>query len=183
MIITKKQLTSKIGWILIAVFLSFSWLSACAARSHEPPITLPLAIQNQGNKVETEFLISEEGKYAFNLSFRYKEGDQADKSRVEKLVGSAQLGGDGNPTEPGIPTPLNLKVVQLDDPLTDGEHIVLDMSGEIFRLISHGSAYRKEISRISLMPGHYRATITSMRDIPALEKTIVEFEIKRYFRK
>src|SRR3990167_241064 len=130
---TKKQSASKIGWILIAIFLCFSpWLSACAARSPEPPpITLPFAIQHQGSKAETEFFISEEGRYEFNLKFRYKEDDQADYSRVKKLVGSAQLGGDGNPTEPGIPTPLDLKVVQLDDPLTDGEHIVLDMGGQI----------------------------------------------------
>jgi hypothetical protein len=169
---------------LILVCLSLFWLSACTASPPEPPISIPFTIHKKGSILESEFVIKEDAKYEFNLFFRYKENNQADYLKVRQFIGEAKLGGDGNPIVPGILTPLELKVIQLDDPLTGGEHIVLDKSGQVFKWTStkHGG-FIKEITRVSLIPGHYRATIISKTDIPVLEGTVVEFEIRRFFRK
>ena len=180
----KNYFISKVFLLTLAVFSSLFLFSACIASSLQPPITIPFAIHKKDGKVVTEFIIKEDANYEFNLKFKYKEHDRAGYLRVRKLVGEVNLGADGDPIFPGVRTPLDIEIVQLDDPLTGGEHIISNMSGEVFKLTSWGfGAFTKEITRISLMPGRYRAIIASKAEVPALEGTSVEFEVRRFFKK
>lgn len=162
----------------IAIGLVLLLSNGCTPKPPEPPITLPFSLHIQGSEAETEFIISEDSYYSFLLVFKYK--NQTDREKVKKLVGDV----GGKQPDLGIPTPVVLEVVQLDVPLTDDEHIVSNMSGKSFRLTSWGGGkFHKETTRIPLMPGHYRARITSITDIPELEDTSIEFEIRQHFIK
>lgn len=177
--ITKNKLAEKVG-VLMIIALSFGWLSACVASPPQPPISIPFAIHQKGSKIETEFVIKEDAIYSFSLNFVCKDDVKADCARVEKLVGSRELDINKNPKDYGIPTPLTLKVIQLDDPLTGGESTVLDIGEKLFELTwSSSNVFNKKIGHVPMIRGHYRVVIISLTDIPVLEKTIVNFSIIR----
>lgn len=174
--------SGKVG-VLIAICLSVFWLSACVASPPQPPISIPFAIHKKGSKVETEFVIKEDAIYAFSLQFMFKKNDPVDRARVGKLVGTSELDKEGKPKNIGVATPLTLKVVQLDDPLSSGEpHIVLDIAGEAFIVSSwRGDRYSKTIKNVSLTKGHYYAVITNQIDQTEMKDMTVNFSISRAY--
>jgi hypothetical protein len=138
-------------------------LSACTKDTYPPTprIVLPFAVQKAGTTVETEMRIVEHHDYIFSLCFTYKEGDQADRARVKKLVGNNHKDGD-----PGIPTPLKLKVSVIEPA---GERVIVDKEVLELRLRSWGGGwFEKHIDYIKLMPGNYRVSVKSLKNVPEL---------------
>ena len=85
-----------------------------------PPITMPFAEHKAGETIAFKVRINEPHSYSFFLCFRYREGDQADRARVDKLTGWFRTDKSGRLIEPGIPIPLRLTVFKVD---TDGQHL------------------------------------------------------------
>ena len=151
--------------LFFAILIILPWFSACAkdAQSPKPPIVLPFAVEKAGNKVETEMRIVEHREYTFSLQFSYKEGDQADRARVKRLVGDDMQDKNG---DPGIPTPLKLKVSVIEPA---GGRVIVDKEIQKLRLRSWGGdSFDKHIDYIKLEPGHYRVSIESLQDAPDL---------------
>lgn len=163
---------------LALVLLAFiSCLTACAnsAKQARPPISLPFQVGKAGSLVEAKVGIVEHREYIFSLRFGYKKNDPSDRARVKKLVGDdGQVkGGD-----PGIPTPLRLKISVID---SRGERSITEQDIPELRLRSWGSDhFNKHIAYVILKPGHYRVSVESLKDAPELLGTPTAFAIGFY---
>lgn len=164
----------KVKLLLLAVLILLPWFSACAkeAQPPKPPLTLPFAVQKAGSKVETDLRIVEYRPYYFSLRFNFKEGDRADRARVNKLVGDDYQDKYG---DPGVPTPLKLKISVIEPA---GERVIVDKEVSGLRLRSWGADnFDKHIDMIKLKPGIYRVSIESLQDAPELIGTPIALRI------
>lgn len=173
----KNQLITKTKRLFIAMLAFFPWVTACAndARPPQPPLSFPFAVQQAGSRVETEMRIVERKQYSFRLQFSYKEGNQEDRERVRKLVGSYEKDRNGNLIDPGIPTPLKFKIYIID---ASGERLMLERDIPVLGLTSWGGdSFGKIFAFEILNPGHYRVIVESLKDAPELAGTAITFVI------
>lgn len=155
-------------------------LTACAkdVGPPKPPINLPFEVQKSGSRVETEMRIVEEKEYRFALLLLYKKDAMADFERVRKLAGYSDLDKFGKLLRPGVPVLLKFKINIID---SAGERLMLEQDVSELRTTSMGSGqFNKQIVYLVLKPGHYRVSVESLRDVPELIGTPVEFQIGFY---
>lgn len=169
----------------VGIPLSFLWavvllqcLSACADEGQQPPkppLDLPIAIHKAGVKVETEMRVVEHRSYIFGLTFKFNKDDEAEYSRVKKLVGDDIQDKAG---DPGVPTPLRLRISAIEEA---GERVVVDKEINELRLRSWGGdSLKKHIDYIQLSPGLYHLSIETLQDAPQLEDVSVLVSIGFY---
>ncbi len=158
--------------LFLAVLIILPCLYACTKDVYPPipPFKLPFTVQKAGTTVETEMRIVEHRVYILSLCFSYKEGDQVDRARVKKLVGDQYKNGD-----PGIPTPLKLKVSAIEPA---GERVIVDKEVLELRLQAWGADFfRKEIDSVRLEPGHYRIRVENLINAPELAEVPITLSI------
>lgn len=170
--------------LFIAILVLFPWLSACAngVQAPRPPLNLPFAVQKAGSKLETELRIVEGRSYSFTLRFMYKENDHADFVRVRALAGSHKRDMTGKLIDPGVPILLKLVINQVD---AQGSNLLFarEISEQALYSLG-GDSHNKKIADIPLDAGYYRVSIESLRDVPELEGTKINFVIvTTYFGK
>ena len=140
-----------------------------------PPIRLPFAVEKAGAKIDIEIEIVDYRGYTFTLDFMFKEDDQADWTRVKKLVGDRPHN-DTNDGEPGIPTPLRFSIRRIE--ANGGEQVVFDQQYTHLRLMSGGMwSFGKNLAPplMPLKPGCYRIHLESLAEVPELVGTPVFF--------
>ena len=162
------------------------------SRPPEPPVYVPFDITKKGNKAEIMFRLTDDRRsYPFGITFRYKEGDWKDVDRIFKLTGdipTCKTDKDGKcernkygeviyvkPKEPGIPTPVRLKIFLITD---NKSELVYEKEIDP-ALYSGGGSGRiaKGVGNPILEPGIYKAEIESLRNCPELIGEQIEFEI------
>lgn len=171
------QLNSRSALRLFAFAMLFFLISACADNPElpRPPITLPFEVQKSGARVDSDLLVVEHREYLFSLAFRFDEKNSTDRSRVKKLVGDDGQNKDG---DPGVSTPLRLKIILIG---SGGEESVFDQEIQYLRLRSWGgNSFSKHIAYVVLKPGHYRIGVQSLKDVPELEGTKIDFTVGFY---
>ena len=136
-----------------------------AGRSTKPPIVIPFALAKAGNKVETELTIVEHNIYSFVLQFFFRGNDKDDRGRVRKLTGGSELDTSGNPLEPGIPTPVRLKIYAVK-PKTTQATLIYSEDREPVMTESADDHFKKALGDIELKPGQYRVQVESLKDAP-----------------
>lgn len=163
-------------WLTAAIITLIPWITACADRmqSHKLPLSLPFEVK-AGSKVETKLQIEDHREYIFSLRFDYKENDLNDRARVKKLVGDDGQRKDG---DPGIPTPLKLKILAID---AAGERLIHEQNIPLLRLRSWGTGhFSRHIAYIKLKPGNYQVSVESLKDAPELAGTPIALNIGFY---
>lgn len=173
----RRQANMKFRWLSVLMLAFLPWQSVCAngAQPPKPPIKLPFEVQMAGSKVETEMRIVERKQYSFALQFSYREGDQEDRTRVRKLVGSYEKDRNGNLIDAGIPTPLRFKINIID---AAGERPMLEQEIQVLELTSWGGdSFGKIFAFVTLDPGHYRVSVESLKDAPEIVGTTITFMI------
>lgn len=160
---------------LLKLLAVIPFLSACKESEEDglptPPISLPFELQKAGAKIETAFRIEEDRKYSFELGFRFN--DQSDRKRVAKLVGHPKQ------EAVGIPIQLRIRVTRI----AVAEEIVM-LNKEISDPTLTGFSadqFIKNIVSIHMSPGYYRVSVESLKDVPELQGTQIEFAIVRAY--
>jgi hypothetical protein len=159
--------------ILTVIMTMLVCFAGCFAAGPRPPIKLFFAVHQSGATVSTELRVVEKHKYPFFLVFMFNEKDRADQERVRKLIGS---GGKnkltGKLVDPGIPIPLKITINVID---SSGERLFLEK--EVLTMgMDSGPAinfFDRKVDLIELLPGLYRVTVQSLKDIPELMNTKV----------
>lgn len=167
-------------WLSIFILSCLPLIAACAKDIgiRQPPINLPFEVQKAGVRVETEMRIVEEKEYRFALLLMYKKGDGVDGARVGKLAGRYEKDKNGKLIEPGVPVVLRLKIYVID---SSGDRLMLEQDVSELRRTSAGSGqFNKQVANLTLKPGHYRVSVESLKDVPELIGTPVEFQIAFY---
>lgn len=121
-------------------------------------------MQDSGNKVDNLLRIKKCHVYSFALRFDYKEKDQADRARVRKLVGGHETDKTGAVKEPGIQTPVRLKVSEISE---DGnERLIFEKEGAPILTSWGADSFSKRIGKTVLQPGIYRISLDLLTDAP-----------------
>lgn len=167
---------------LLAIILSSCPCSSAYAKlglPPKPPIVLPFAVELAGNKIETDVRIVKEQSYSLVLYFMYKENDREDRARIRQLIGRATRNKEGRVIEPGIPIPVRIKISAVE---SQKERLIVDTELSEHELESWGAdSFKKVMTELFLKPGHYRVCIESLKDIPELKGTRINFGIVRTY--
>ena len=174
-------------FLTITLVLLIFFIGCTSSVPEEPwiSIELPFAVYQAGATVSADLRISEKNRnketdhYPFDLKFMFKEGDEADRARVQKLAGG---GGtiNGWPAEPGIAIPLKITIHVID---TSGEKPFLEKEILTKAIWSEEiDSFCRKIDFIHLPPGYYHITVTSLKDIPELAGTEVKLYIHQRYR-
>jgi len=169
--------------LFIAVVLCF--LSGCAtAGLPKAPIGLPFAVHHGGIEISTELQIVRERAYYFSIRFYYYgDSSSADAKRVRKLVGGGARNKADQYTEPGVAVP---SVLKIEGTTESGQKVSIEKEFVITGHDAHGFTgfngaiggyFTRGIGFIRLAPGIYRITVRTLKDIPELAGTPVEFRI------
>lgn len=173
-----RQISMKPRLLPVFMLAFLPWLTACAkdVAPPQPPINLPFEVQKAGSRVETKLQIVEERGYWFSLLFRYKKGDGLDGARVGKLAGRYDKDKSGRLIEPGVPIVLRLKIYVIN---SSGDRLVLEQDVSELRMTAMGGDHYTKgiIPPLILKPGSYRISVESLKDVPELIGTPVEFQI------
>ena len=152
-------------WLLMLVVMPF--LSACEASDEGslpiPPISLPFDVQKAGRKVDAVMHVKNCHHYGFTLRFGFKENDQSDRARVKRLVGGYETDASGMAIEPGILTPVRLKVSEIT---ATGERLVFEKEGAPILTSWGANNFGKRIGETLLQPGIYRISLETLLDTP-----------------
>ncbi len=172
------ELGFKKAFIVLICFVS----PACANEEGygKLPLTAPFELQKLNTQLGLTFKVTKEDNYSFNLRFQSNNAnpDQADRLKLEALMGDRHAGSNEKLSK-GAPIAISLKVINIDD---DGEHIVADMATQYLAIYSWGwGGFDKEIYRLSLLPGKYKVTITTLKDMPEFGATRTEFRVGRAY--
>ena len=162
--------------IFAAIIMMLFCFMACESTNQNTPTTLPFVIHKAGTKVTAELDVKEEHRYWFELQFWHQGKDDAERERIEKLVGRGARDMVGNPIDDGIPIPLKITISIID---ASGERTVTE--GEIFvREVwaGGGGHFDRGIGHILIPAGHCRISIQSINDIPELSDVKVTLEIR-----
>jgi hypothetical protein len=165
-----------IASLLVTLFLLCA-LVACNSGKQiaKPPLILPFAVQQSGNKVETELQVQEHRPYIFDLRFGFNEKDSEDRERVKKLAGDYGRDKDGRLLKPGISVPLRLKINLID---SHGEKTLLEREILEEEMWAYGADnFKKQIAIVPLKSGHYQISVESLKDMPELIGTTVTLGI------
>jgi hypothetical protein len=147
-------------------------LSACTRNDSKepvPPVILPISLGEAGPIVNMRIRVVDPNAYYFVLYFYYREEDPADRARVRTLMGA--YAAKEKAADPGVPTPVLLKITCPDGALLDQK--------EIDPLLTSWGAdhFAKNIGFTRLLPGLYDIRLVSQRASPEFEGTPVKFTI------
>lgn len=164
--------------ITFALILSiFICLTACEAAGPTPPIELPFAVHKAGATVSTEMTVKEAHRYWFELIFLHnKADDEAERERLEKVIGGWGRDKEGKRIKPGMQIPLKISINVIEQ---SREHTVFEKEmflGDLWAGGYHG--YCREIGYIEIPAGRCRITVQSMKDIPELANSKVILAIR-----
>ncbi len=162
---------------LIALFFVLCALVACDGTKQvpKPPLVLPFAVQQAGNKVETELQVHEYRPYIFDLRLGFVEKDSEDRERVKKLAGDYGRSKEGKLLKPGVAVPLRLRISVID---SFPEKTLLEREILEEEMWAYGADnFKKRIAIVPLKPGHYRISVESLKDMPELIGTTVALGI------
>lgn len=160
--------------LLLAMLTLFPWLLGCT-QNPQPPITLPFEVQKAGIHIETDMEIVQEMEYRFSLLYLYHQGDEVDFKRVGELAGDSGLDEKGELIKPGVPVLVKL-TIRLIEPA--GEKVTFEQDISKLQTVAAGSGrYTKKIVYLKLKPGRYHVSIESLKDVPKLVGTPVQFLI------
>lgn len=153
---------------LLVLLAALPLLSACKENKEEgdlptPPISLPFGLQKAGNNVDTVVRIKKCHHYGFTLMFDYKENDQLDRARVRKLVGGHETDATGVVIEPGILTPVRLKISEIS---VAGERLVFEKESTPILSTWGADSFGKRIGEALLQPGIYRISLEALVEAP-----------------
>jgi hypothetical protein len=139
------------------------------------PNSVKISLSKAGVVADFKFEVRKNFPYWYSLKFGFPENDQTERARVRKLLGGHTVNKEGKPTEPGIPTPIQLTILAL---CKDGKEIVIYSQDADPILASWSdSDFGKNIGSHVLAPGTYRARIVNKRSSPELSSIPIAFEI------
>jgi uncharacterized protein DUF5625 len=81
-----------------------------ASTERVAPTSVAIVLDQEGVVADFDLRIEEHLPYSFCLRFEFPEGNQAERSRLRRLLGGQAVGKDGKATEPGRPMPLKLSL-------------------------------------------------------------------------
>jgi len=148
-----------------------------------PPVSVPFDITMKGNKAEIEFRASDRRTYPIGMRFKHRPGDSKDRDRVWKLTGSSErfkIGANGKavlapPEQPGISTPLRLKIFLIKNQKSE---LVHEEETEAVGAFSWDDiSISKRVGMATLDPGYYKAEIELLRDCPELVGEDIELRV------
>jgi hypothetical protein len=152
------------------------WLNACAIepRYLSPPAIIPIPMNVAGNIVDTTIEVREDRIYYFSLRFSFRENDQADRARVRALTGSHETDKAGKALNPGVATPVYLKVSRLE-----GKQEFDVYTKEIDPILTSwgGDNFKKQIGYSELKPGLYKIRLRLIKATPEFSETPVALTI------
>lgn len=145
-------------------------LSACGAdgKYQKLPITKPFELHKMNAKVEVYFKITEENDYAYILLFHH---NKENSDEVLELMAHSER---GKKDTDGEPIYVSLEVFKVDK---DIEYLDTQYGTQSLPLYSSGATFDKLIYRGSLLPGLYRAVVTSNKDMPAFNHVKVDLQV------
>lgn len=169
-----KEIMQKIKrWVLALCVCP--WLCACANGGiPKPPFKMPFSLEKKGNKIDQRIKIIEHRGYTFSLQFHYKENDETDRSRVEKLMGGYEVDRTGKIIEPGIPMPVLLKISTVN---LGNEKTVFEKEVDPPLVSWGGDSFGKIIATVILEPGIYVMKVENLKDVPELLGTPTTLEV------
>jgi len=165
---------------LVVMMVMLIFFMGCASSVPEEPgpklpIELPFAVYQAGAMVSTELRIVEnkynpQNNYPFDLIFTFREGDEADRARVRKLVGGWDREKiNGEIAEPGIPILLQISISVIE---ASGERPFFEKEILTKAMWAYGSdRFYREIDTIHIPPGFYNVKVQSLKGIPELAAT------------
>lgn len=126
-----------------------------------PPVQVPAQLDRRGTVAEFDFEVKEHVVYTFDLRFHFPDGDQKERKRVREIIGGRGTDRRGNPTEPGVPTPIRL-TVYVKNP-GSGEQVYMWNSIPILTSWG-GELFSKTIGYCDLKPGYYHVVLESLAE-------------------
>lgn len=163
----------------IALISAFFISSSCTADPPGPPLTNQIDLSKSGERLQLVMKIKEPHYYDFQLRFMFSESDAADRRRVKEIVEGHLESSSKTDDSYGIKIPLNINIMKIEK---GGDILIQESDLSDFKTTSFGSDhFTKTIIRLDLDPGIYRVIITNKTNIPALEKTQINFSIVRAY--
>lgn len=139
------------------------------------PSSVKINLSETGVVADFRFEIKKHFPYWFSMEFWFPENDQKERARIRKLLGGHAVDKAGKPIEPGISTPVNLKIFAV---CRDGKEIEVYSQDIDPILTSWGQAsFSKTIGTHVLTPGTYRARLVNKRIAQELSSVRITFEI------
>lgn len=167
-------------------------LTSCAdeSRLETPPIVKNISLASEGVVAAFDFEVTRHWVYYFQISFKFPENNQIERSRVRKIIGGHEFDKTNNPTDPGILTPLTLIVYNRNN---DPAVVVYKKSITPVLTGWGGNDFTKIIGYCDLPPGKYAISLQSharpkeYESIPTLfvigmDKFKVSFDLKNIDR-
>ena len=105
-----------------------------------------------------DFEVTKHWVYYFQVSFKFSEDNQIERSRIRKIIGGYELDKNKAPIEPGILTPLSLMVYKKN---TGATTVVYKKSMTPFLTGWGGNDFIKIIGYCDLAPGKYTISLQS----------------------
>lgn len=135
-------------------------LASCADKSRleTPPIVKSISLASEGVAAEFDFEVTKHWVYYFQISFKFPEDNQIERSRVRKIIGGHDLDKNNNPIDPGIPTPLSLMIYKKN---SNPAIVVYKKSITPFLTGWGGDDFTKLIGHCDLAPGKYTILLQS----------------------
>lgn len=147
-----------------------------AGRNTKPPVNIPFKIAVAGSKVSTDLTIAEHNIYSFSLQFFFRGNDKEDRGRVQKLTGSVEMDATGKPVEPGVPTPVCLKVFAIKPKATQ-ELLIYEENVDPVMTLPKDDHFKKPLGDLELKPGQYRVLVETLQNAPEWNNFRIAFAI------
>ena len=141
---------------------------ACA---REPGVrTVPVArtvdLAHEGVVARFDIRVKEHEIYNFGIRFRYPENDQAERARIRKIIGGHELDWNGQPREPGVPTPVRITITSKaggSNPVVYRKELTPVLTSWGGDPYARGSAtFTKALGHCDLVPGEYTVVLESL---------------------
>lgn len=157
------EMARRLFWLTFVV----AFVAGC---SHEvdaasPPIVVPFSLNPSDGGIRLNLVIREFRSYSFNLRFNYSADDSKDRARLRTLLGGYQRDAMGHIVEPGVPTPVKLKIEMR---LAGATEIVHEREVDPPLSSWGGDYFAKLIDAAALEPGSYVVTLVSLSSPTAL---------------
>lgn len=139
------------------------------------PSTIEIDLTRAGPVADFRFKVKKHFSHWFSMRFWFAENDQAERARIQKLLGSHAIDKNGKPAEPGISTPVDLQIFA---ECAGGKEVEVYSQHIDPILASWGAGYfGKNIGHHILTPGVYRARLVNKRAAHELSSIRTTFEI------
>jgi hypothetical protein len=137
-----------------------------------PPISVPVTLIKVGNIATFDFEAKRHLSYVYFLRFGFNRHDQAERSRMRKLLGGHEVDKSGKVREPGIPTLFKMVVTRLDN--VPEQQVCAHQINPV--LTSWGdNSFDKQIGRCDLPVGKYRVRLENLRSSPEFSGVPIHF--------